>query len=219
MSEFNYQWENIPSEAIEHTGERIKELLAFTQLPPSFFKNKICLDAGCGNGRYTYAMQQLGANVVSIDKSIKAIEECEKINPDSFQMDIMELDPVNKYNFVLAWGVIHHMEDPLRAFKKLASQVKQGGMLHIMVYNKDHQKRYTPYRKIWKYLPIQAQLILCKILKVRYGGNVHGWFDALNPKFNWSFNEFQIRNWFISEGFFDLNMTRLYDINFQGTKK
>ena len=40
----------------------------------SFIKNKICLDAGSGPGRWTYAMQKLGANRVdSFDMSEEAI--------------------------------------------------------------------------------------------------------------------------------------------------
>ena len=68
----------------------------------SFIKNKICLDAGCGPGRWTYAMQQLGAKeVTSFDISSEAIKKCKVINSDAYVQDILELKQNNFYDFVL----------------------------------------------------------------------------------------------------------------------
>ena len=40
------------------------------------------------------------------------------------------------YDFVFSFGVLHHNKDPRKSFSKIASQVKRGGKLHIMVYDK-----------------------------------------------------------------------------------
>ena len=50
------------------------------------------------------------------------------------------------YDFILSWGVIHHMENTRKAFSKLVSQLKNEGMLHIMLYNKDHDWYYDGFR-------------------------------------------------------------------------
>ena len=46
---------------------------------------------------------------------------------------------------------------------------------------------------------------------------LHGWFDAFNPKYNWSFNEKQIKNWFEKEGFKKIKLVTKYNINMQGS--
>lgn len=52
------------------------------------------------------------------------------------------------YDFVLCWGVLHHLQEPRRAFSKVASQVKKNnGILHVMLYHNDTQRVYEEGRK------------------------------------------------------------------------
>ena len=61
MTDFDYQWKNLPSKDIELNETRVKDFLSFTKIKPDkFIKDKYCLDAGCGSGRFSYAMQKLG---------------------------------------------------------------------------------------------------------------------------------------------------------------
>ena len=49
------------------------------------------MDAGCGPGRWTYAMQKLNAKKVdSFDISTEAIKLCKKINPDAYVFDVFK---------------------------------------------------------------------------------------------------------------------------------
>ncbi len=218
MKEFNYQWENLPSLSIEYTEERVKELLKFTKLPPTFFQGKCCLDAGCGNGRYTYAMLKLGAKVVSFDISEKAVESCKKINLDAYILDLMELKSNPIYDFVLCWGVLHHLSEPKKGFQKVASQVKSRGILHIMVYHNKTQKIYKEGRSIWHGLNTDEKFNLCKDMIEKYGGNLHGWWDAFNPKYNWNYKPKEMKRWFKDEGFIKVKLTQKYNINMRGLK-
>ena len=102
--EFDYQWRNLPSPATEYTTDRIRELLGYVGLPASFFQGKICLDAGCGNGRWTYALQQLGARVRSFDVSLEAVAQCRHVNPEAYVSDILSPTPNPTFDFVLCWG-------------------------------------------------------------------------------------------------------------------
>jgi len=83
MTEFDYQWKNLPSKDIEYNDVRVKEFLSFTKSnPEKAMFGRDCLDAGSGIGRYTYAMQKLGANnVKSIDISSEAVKNVEKSIP------------------------------------------------------------------------------------------------------------------------------------------
>jgi 2-polyprenyl-3-methyl-5-hydroxy-6-metoxy-1,4-benzoquinol methylase len=83
--EFDFQWRKLPSPYIEYTEKRVEEFLDLTRMPRGYFENKLCLDAGCGNGRWTYAMMRLGAKVVSFDVSSAAVEACRRVNLGSHQ--------------------------------------------------------------------------------------------------------------------------------------
>lgn len=200
-AEFDYQWQNLSDPVIEYTEERVRELLRYTNLPPEFFTGKRCLDAGCGNGRYTYALQRLGGFVDSIDLSPAAIAACRRINPGATVRDLLTLTPNPTYDFVLSWGVLHHTPVPKTAFLRVASQVRPGGTLHVMVYRRGTQKVYTPGRRLWPYLPTPARHILCRAHKAVFGGTVHGWWDALNPRYNFSYSLNEVIQWFTEAGF------------------
>jgi 2-polyprenyl-3-methyl-5-hydroxy-6-metoxy-1,4-benzoquinol methylase len=219
MAEFDYQWKNLPSELIEYNEDRIEKFLNFTKLDPKkYIQNKLCLDAGCGNGRYTYAMLELGAKkVVSYDISKEAVKKCKSINPNTFVKDIMtlELNPI--YDFVLSWGVLHHTPNPREAFRRVASQVKkENGIFHVMIYNQATQRRYEEGRQVWKDLSEKERIQYCKTKIEKYGGDLHGWYDAFNPTYNFSYSAKDIKEWFEEEGFQDIKLTTKGNINMRG---
>jgi trans-aconitate methyltransferase len=218
-SDFNYQWKNLPSPDLEYTEQRIVELLDYTNLRRDFFTGKYCLDAGCGTGRWTWAMIQMGAKVDSFDMSEEAVNACKRINPECYIMDIMALQPTQKYDFVLCWGVLHHLEDPMEGFRKLTTQVKHGGLLHIMVYHKDTQGIYEPVRKIWSNLSEEQKLALCQKYAKEGWGTVHGCWDAFNPRYNWSFHHNEVKRWFKEAGFKDVKLVKKHNINMIGRKE
>lgn len=230
MTDFDYQWRNLPTKDIELNETRIKDFLSFTKIKSDkSIKDKYCLDAGCGSGRFSYAMQNLGAKKVdSIDLSQEAIVKCKReVNPNAYVFNIMDLQPNPIYDFVLCWGVLNHVSDPRKSFSKIASQVKKKnngdgngtGMLHIMVYHKDTQKPYEDDRKKWRNLSLDQQLKLCEEKVNTMGGTIHGWFDALNPEYNWSFDEKEIKKWFEEEGFSKIKLVTKYNINMRGEQR
>ncbi|MCK5605429.1 class I SAM-dependent methyltransferase, partial [Candidatus Pacearchaeota archaeon] len=162
MTEFDYQWKNLPSAAIEYNELRIAEFLSFTGLGREFFKGKIVLDAGCGNGRYTFAMQELGAIVDSIDISEEAVKACKRINPQTRILSVFDVS--GEYDFILSWGVLHHTADPEAGFRILADQLIPGGVLHIMLYEKSTQAQYKELRKKFRILDQKGKLAMCREL-------------------------------------------------------
>ena len=239
MADFDYQWKNLlgkevlkkEEEKFECNNDRVKEFLHLTGIKPwykkdSFIKNKTCLDAGCGPGRWTCAMQKLGAKKVdSFDLSEEAIKRCKEINPDAYMFDIWDLKPNPVYDFVLSWGVLHHTEKPREAFTKVASHVKKNGMLHVMIYNKENDWAYDGFRgetcvekhKYWVTLSDKEKIKLCEDMVKKRRGNIHGWFDALNPTYNWSYSASEIEQWFKEEGFSEIKLRMVkQDINMNG---
>ena len=218
MTDFDEQWKKVMGE--EYLGEqkdkfdfsqkRVEEFKKLTDINDNGLDGKICLDAGCGPGRWTYAMQQLGAKKVdSFDVSSEAIKRCREINPDANEGSIFDLKPNPVYDFVLSWGVLHHNKNTREGFSKVASQVKKDGMLHIMVYDKKYDHEYDGFRgytsiekhKEWEKLSFEEKIEICKNKVKTVGGDIHGWFDAFNPEVNSSFTPKEVKNWFEEEGF------------------
>jgi 2-polyprenyl-3-methyl-5-hydroxy-6-metoxy-1,4-benzoquinol methylase len=242
MTDFDYQWDNLlgknvltnEEDKFECNQKRVKEFLELTGIKSwykkdSFIKDKNCLDAGCGPGRWTCAMQKLGAkNVDSFDLSEHAVNNCQKINPGSYVFDIWNLKPNPVYDFVLSWGVLHHTKNTREAFSKVTSQVKKGGMLHVMIYNKENDWAYEGFRgetclekhKYWITLSQEEKIRMCEKMVKKYNGNIHGWFDALNPTYNWSHSSEEVKKWFEEEGFTDIKLKMVkQNINMNGILK
>lgn len=214
--EFDFQWKNLPSPTIEYDDRRIEEFLNLTKLPRSFFLGKSCLDAGCGNGRWTWVMKKLGGKVRSFDVSPVAVETCRHVNENVYLSDIYALTENRVFDFVLSWGVLHHLPDPELGFRKVASQVRKGGTLHIMVYHKDTQEQYQEGRTRWSNLTPSKRLTYCKKMIRKYGGDLFGWWDALNPTYNYSYLPSEIEQWFRTNGFSDITLTQEFNVNMRG---
>ena len=163
--------------------------------------------------------------VDSFDLSEEAVKRCKKINSNAYVFDIWDLKPNPVYDFVLSWGVLHHTKNTRQAFSKVASQVKKGGMLHIMIYNKENDWVYEGFRgdtcvekhEYWITLSDQEKIKLCEDMVKKRGGNIHMWFDCLNPTYNWSHSSDEIESWFKEEGFSEIKLRMVkQQINMNG---
>ena len=105
----------------------------------AFFKNKVGVDCGCGNGRYTMVPAGRGAEMVGIDLSnaILAAKEKGKDLPlfHPVQGDIYNLPfPDQQFDFAQTLGVIHITPDPEGALQSIKRTVKATGKIFIYVY-------------------------------------------------------------------------------------
>ena len=101
-------------------------------------------------------------------------------------------------------------------------------MLHVMIYDKKNDWFYDGFRgetclekhKLWESLSEKEKLDLCKKMAEEKEGTVHGWFDALNPKYNWSYSEKEVEDWFVEEGFSEIKRGDMsLNINMNGILK
>ena len=122
----------------------------------SLWKNKKVLEIGCGIGTDTINFARNGADVTAVDLSDKSLEVAKQRarvfgkNVRFFQANAEELVkdvPVEPYDLIYSFGVIHHTAKPEEILKQITRYTKPGTTIKIMVYN----------RLSWKVL-----WILCK---------------------------------------------------------
>jgi 2-polyprenyl-3-methyl-5-hydroxy-6-metoxy-1,4-benzoquinol methylase/uncharacterized protein YbaR (Trm112 family) len=153
-SNFGYEWEHYSKLGwIDVTGiddsstdESIRWFHEKLLLNEKDIKNKLVLDAGCGNGRYSRIASAYGANIISMDIT-RAVEvafknmNSERRLAQVYQADILHLPfKPESFDVVFTIGVIQHTGAPLTAVEHLAELVKSNGLLSVRTYRKGNSR-------------------------------------------------------------------------------
>ena len=103
------------------------------------------LVAGCGTGQNAIGIAKrfADASVLAVDLSRASLAYAKRKttelgmhNIDYCQGDLLALDTLaERFDLVEASGVLHHLEDPLTGWRKLAALVKAGGFMRIGLYS------------------------------------------------------------------------------------
>jgi SAM-dependent methyltransferase len=145
-------------------------------LPREFFVGKRALDAGCGSGRWTYAMAELGAEVVGVDLTAGGPESAnatlsDRANVQFAQADLFALPfRPRTFDFAVSWGVLHHTRNTKAAFDQLVPLVKPGGTLFVMVYEAGSRLREVgtnALRAVMRRLSDERRYRACRLLVTR----------------------------------------------------
>ncbi len=185
----------------------------------NWFKNKKCLDAGCGGGRFVVALANLGSSYVNgIDVSFDAVKVAnERIkdrniqNAHVLQGSVLDIPfEQNTFDYVISSGVIHHTKDPYEAFKELDRVLKPGGKMFLSVYGKGGLKwflndvfRYT----VCKIIPFKWMEKIFKIVGVP-ANKRYNILDNLYVPFCFRYKESEIKKWFFSSGYSNIKRVK-----------
>jgi ubiquinone/menaquinone biosynthesis C-methylase UbiE len=110
---------------------------------PDFFRDKVCLDVGCGGGRYSFAMSRMGArSVVGIDLSETGLADARKRseafppgNVRFMHASALELPfPDEQFDFVCCSGVLHHTPCVEKGLQEIYRVLKPGGFTYLLLY-------------------------------------------------------------------------------------
>jgi ubiquinone/menaquinone biosynthesis C-methylase UbiE len=103
------------------------------------------LDAGCGGGRYSFALKSLGFGEVSgidfsqlnIDNALKR-KESKGISDINFQIgNVLDLPfEDSSFDFVFSNGVLHHTESTIKGLKEIRRVLKLKGKAWLYVIEK-----------------------------------------------------------------------------------
>ncbi len=173
---FSYEWVKFQELTPEYETQFLKWV---TPLTRKDFKSKSVLDAGCGAGRNSYWPLVYGAKeVVAFDFDKKTIAVAKR-NLSRFKnvkieyKSIYDISYRNKFDISLAIGVIHHLQNPKQAVKKLVTATKKGGRVLLWVYgyegNEWIPKWINPIRKSFtSKLPLSAVYLLSLLISLLF---------------------------------------------------
>ena len=134
---FEFEWQRHSKILPEHEKEFLHVL--GDVLPVEQIMDKLILDAGCGQGRFSYFMHKYGAKkVIAFDLgeqtllAKKNLRECENVH--IVQASIYHLPFKPLFNLITSIGVIHHLPEPEKGFRKLYNLLESDGKIFIWVY-------------------------------------------------------------------------------------
>lgn len=134
---FGYEWQAF-SEMLPEYEANFRWY--FERFQPNELAGKRVLDAGCGTGRHTFYMSQSGAReVVAMDfsQAIEVAAHNNRANPNTHfvQADIYHPPfPPDSFDFVYSLGVLHHLPDPEKGFRRLLALLRNREFINIYLY-------------------------------------------------------------------------------------
>ena len=129
----------------EEPVELLRQRLARTGYPLEKFPDWTGLDAGCGSGRYTHALRQLGfRHVTGVDLSELNIATATQraaaraVSGLEYRRgNVLDLPCESKsFDFVLSNGVLHHTRDAAKGVRELLRVLRPGGCGYFKVMAK-----------------------------------------------------------------------------------
>ncbi|QGP52849.1 bifunctional 3-demethylubiquinone-9 3-methyltransferase/ 2-octaprenyl-6-hydroxy phenol methylase [Piscirickettsia salmonis] len=156
------RWTAVDIEPIKrNVGTLIQEHLPHFSPPKSLLKPARILIAGCGSGYQAINLASCcdAKEIIAIDLSATSLsyakrmaEEFNITNIQFQQADILELtNSIDQpFDYILASGVLHHLNDPLTGWQVLTNLLKPKGVMLIGLYSKAGRKAVTQARKYIK---------------------------------------------------------------------
>lgn len=117
------------------------------------------LFAGCGTGLHAInAGQRYGpdARILAVDLSRASLayglRKARTFGLDNItfaQADLLELDSLDRtFDAVESSGVLHHMDDPFAAARRLARKVRPGGFMKLGLYSRIARERWADAKRL-----------------------------------------------------------------------
>ncbi len=117
-----------------------------------FPENPEILIAGCGTGQHaiTTASKYKNAKILALDLSFRSLSyakrkanELKIENINFIQGDLLDLESLNrKFDLIESIGVLHHMDEPLKAWKILTNCLKNNNSLMLIGLYSDKARRH-----------------------------------------------------------------------------
>jgi len=142
-------------------------------LAPTYFEDKVVVEAGCGMGRWLRLAAEHRPRVLigfdystiayTAQKNIAHLDNVHVIRADIYRLPIK---PVVDVQYSI--GVVHHTPDPARAFARLTEVLGPGGVSSCWVYGQENNEWITTFvdpirKRVTSRLPMAALKVLSTI--------------------------------------------------------
>ncbi len=132
----------------------IRNLLKFGDKDYSYFNllnRGNILDLGSGTGLFSFAAEQEGFEVISLEQSKAAVEISKRIGTNVILSDInskLAMRYASKVDNITLNHVFEHIKDPLEFLKRLRENIRESTKIVIVVPNSDSIWRYI-FKENW----------------------------------------------------------------------
>lgn len=140
---YSLWWDRYHNEQSITNPANVNELYDSLRIKPEEFRNKLVLDAGCGNGRFSYVVSRYNPSLLVCFDISSGLTHCRealrngnsRVRASYVQGDITKL-PFRKeiFDVILSWGVLHHTPNTEQTFNSVSTRVRPGGQFGIYVY-------------------------------------------------------------------------------------
>jgi len=168
---YSYWWNESHNDLVYNKSSTEKIFFSTLSLNLNDFNDKIILDAGCGNGRFSDLISEANPKLLVItDVSDGIFEAKNKIknrisNLIAIKGDINQIPFKEEvFDIIYSWGVIHHTPRPRFTFDNISKLCKLNGKLGIYVYKQNPD--YSHNNMYLRLLFILRQYLL--ILPLRF---------------------------------------------------
>lgn len=150
---FGDEWSRFPAfseEEIECVGAEYFDIVG----PEMINSISVCLDLGCGSGRWSRYLARRVAAIEAVDPSravlaaARATGGLGNVRVTQAGYGCLPFAP-RSFDFVFSLGVVHHVPDPGAAVREAADMLRPGGWLLLYVYY-DLSNTSSWYRAVFR---------------------------------------------------------------------
>lgn len=165
---------------------RIREAeSSLVQLGLSNLEGNTFLDVGCGSGLFSLAARRLGAKVHGFDvdpasvaaaRALKATcvgEDADWVVEEGSILDASYVRSLGTFDYVYAWGVLHHTGDMWLAVDNILQVVAPDGLLCLALYNDQggSSRRWLYVKRLYnRFRFLRPLLLVFSFIKLQWRG-------------------------------------------------
>jgi SAM-dependent methyltransferase/uncharacterized protein YbaR (Trm112 family) len=161
VESFAYEWKNFSTVYSSYEQQFLDWIYPVKK---DFFRQKLVLDAGCGNGRHVIQSTKFEAEVIGIDlggsvdvayRNTKNIDRAHIVQADLCDLPFR----YQAFDYIYSIGVLHHLPYPQKGFEELLKHVRRKGAISVWVYGREGNSLLVLFdpirRKVLSRLPIR----------------------------------------------------------------